>query len=105
MARRPRIQWQQLDGIDAETLWTPGWLPDSPTLRWSLANDLRIESVRDGWQASFTASDAATIYEGWVAEDDGGDYVEVTSDGLVKSDGSRVDDWRPATFARLNSSA
>lgn len=100
--RRPRIQWQLLDGVDAIVMWTPGWLPDTPTLRWSLANDLRLEGVRDGWRESYEFSDAATITEGHVAEDEFGDVVRVDRDGTPFGGGDPLSDVKTATFAQLS---
>lgn len=101
MARQPRIQWQVLDVSDVETMWTPGWLPDSSNLRWSLANSLRVEGVREGWFSAFTQSEAIELREGYVAEDEEGNFVEVTPEGVVEATGDVIDEYRPATFARL----
>jgi len=101
VALRPRIHWQELDSVEVATWWTPGWLPDTSTLRWSLANDLRVEGVTDGWHKSFEASEAATFYEGYVHEDEEGNFVYTTPEGVLQ-DGERVRDYRPATFARLD---
>lgn len=102
MARRPRIHWQLVDKAPIETVWTPGWLPDTDTLRWSLANDLRIEGLRDGWHKCFEASNAAVLYEGYVTEDEDGDFVETSPEGVLVGYDVRVQDFRPATFARLD---
>ena len=100
MALRPRIQWRLLDGTDDTVMWTPGWLPESETLRWSLAQSLRIEGVREGWQASYAASDAAEFHEGWVAEDDFGDVIEVDRE-CRDINGTWLPDAKAATFACL----
>lgn len=83
-------------------MWTPGWLPDTSTLRWSLANDLRIEGVRVGWHDSYEASDAATILEGYVAEDELGDVVEVTQAGVSVRGNEYLGSAGAATLARLD---
>lgn len=101
MARRPRIHWQPVDNADVATWWTPGWLPDTQTLRWSLANDLRIEGVAADWRDAFEVSEAAEFYEGYVAEDEAGDYVYVTPEGCLPNGEEHFTDFAPATFARL----
>ena len=100
MAQRPRIQWRVLDGADDCAVWTLGWLPDTDVLRWSLANSLRIEGVRDGWHASYEASDAARFEEAWIAEDEYGDTVRVDAE-CKAVDGTWLPDAKSATIAFL----
>lgn len=91
---RPRILWEELDE-PAATLWTPGWLPDTATLRWSLTNSLRVEGTCDGWRDSYAAADSAELVNGYVVETELGDVVEVAD---ASSAGRPT---RQATLARL----
>jgi hypothetical protein len=74
---RPRIFWRSLEARGHEAAWTPGWLPETPQLRTSLAHYLREEGLRDGWPASYEAADAAVFAHSYVAEDEAGDWLEV----------------------------
>lgn len=100
---RPRVQWQVLDGADYEALWTAGWLPDSSTLRWSLTDALRVESVRAQRWECYEAAEAATVHDTYVAENSDGEYVEVTPHGEVVTTGEPVASFFAATVATLES--
>lgn len=104
MTRRPRVHWQVLDGTDDLVMWTPGWLADSNVLRWSLANDLRVEGLRDDWHSAHVAADVAAVSEGYVGDDEIGDVVEATPTGYaaVGDEAVLLANVRPATFARLH---
>lgn len=98
---RPRIQWQVLDSEDVEALWTPGWLPDSPTLRYSLADAIRIEGVRHAHSDCYAAAESAQIRDSYVGETDEGDYVETTPLGVHPETGDDVTSFNSATIAVL----
>jgi len=95
---RPRIQWRVLDGTDDTAAWTPGWLPESDTLRWSLAMALTVEGAVATRSAAYAAADGARFEEGWVAEDDFGDVVRVDAECRA-NDGTWLPNARAATFA------
>jgi hypothetical protein len=75
VADRPRIQWQELDGSDGQEWWTPGWLPDTDTLRWSLAAALKVEA---GFPPGLAHRQVEfiTIHESYVSENEDGDWYE-----------------------------
>lgn len=75
MADRPRIQWRALDGTDGQEWWTPGWLPDTDTLRWSLAAALKVEAgFLPG--AAHRQVEYISVRESYVSENDDGEWVE-----------------------------
>lgn len=83
------------------TLWTKGWIPDSAPLRWSLAKGLTLEGVIEGQYQAAQASELATLWFGWLGEDEAGDEVEVDEHGRTLWE-EEVEGYRPVTFAMLN---
>lgn len=98
---RSRIQWRVLDSDDDDALFTTGWLPDTLVLRWALVDALRVEGVRHDRSECYEAAENAEVHDGYVTEDEAGDLVEVTSEGIYEGTGERVESFYPATIAVL----